>query len=315
MKKLIYKILIFTLIIFSIIVGVILYYNKKVSLNAYYELPQNTRVLFVGSSLSSCGIRDFLITDSKNMALGGESYFYTYMKLKKLLEANPQIEYVFIDFMNRRVTQSSEHLRFTDMYLESQFIRYNHLATSKQTREILEHNFLGYLSVQSTSLREKVYFMKRPYKNYPDALYWGGNDFFEGSKLDSLIRSGDADLSKYNDVSTIGSDEIEYLQEIVNLCKSMRKNLVFMRIPSSEENPYRNNEETFQSLKNKYFSEITFLDFDKLPLSRDAYLDLDHLNNKGAENFSHFLNSIVKDSLWIVSDKQEYIDRKIAEIQ
>lgn len=315
MKKLIYKILIFILIILSIIIGMILYYNKKVSLDAYYKLPKSTKILFTGSSLVSCGIRDYLITDSKNMGLAGESYFYTYMKLKKLLEANPQIEYVFIDLMNRRVTQSSEHLRFTDMYLESQFIRYNHLATSKQTGEILKHNFLGYLSVQSTCLREKVYFMKRPYKNYPDALYWGGNDAIDGSKLDSLVRSGDADLSKHSDVFTIGSDEIEYLQEIVNLCKLMNKSLVFMRIPSSEENPFRNNEDTFQNLRNKYFSDITFLDFDKLSLSRDAYLDLDHLNNKGAENFSKFLNSIIKDSLWIVSDKQEYIDRKIAEIQ
>ena len=61
----------------------------------------------------------------------------------------------------------------------------------------------------------------------------------------------------------------------------------------------------------KELAGIPFLDFKNFFLFEDEFLDLDHLNYKGVNEFSRFFNQLIKDGLLEVDNKQDFINRQM----
>ena len=71
--------------------------------SANFKLKPQTKYLVLGHSHPECAFNDSLINNLKNLAQTGESYYYTYFKTIKVLEQNPSIEIVFVEFTNNQI--------------------------------------------------------------------------------------------------------------------------------------------------------------------------------------------------------------------
>jgi hypothetical protein len=61
-----------------------------------YKIEDDVTDLYAGDSHMEAAINDKIVPHSKNISKGGETYYFTYYKLKSLIEKNPKIEKVFI---------------------------------------------------------------------------------------------------------------------------------------------------------------------------------------------------------------------------
>ena len=305
------KVLFFIVILSSILFSVTYLLNNKAQNNQYYRLSPDTKYLFVGSSFVSCGIRDSEIDGAVNLSLAGESFFYSYPKIRKIIDANPQLKYIFLDYSNFKLTKIIDKYMWTDMYLSTQYLRYAPLFENSDKLAILTDNPIGFLSIQPMIARETIGFLEWEGTFYPSYKYWGGYDEFRFSKTDSLIRVNHQSKATHQDIFEVGPVNLKYLEKIKKLCIEKGVNLILFRTPTHRLDPYRANEEFFQNYRKENLAGITFLDFHNFPLENKEFLDLDHLNYFGATKLSSFLNSLIKDSLWVVDDKQEYIERNI----
>ena len=311
MKLFCRKVLFFVVLLSSITFFIIFFLNNIVQDNRYYKLSPHTKYLFVGSSFVSCSIRDSEIDGAVNLALAGESFFYSYTKIKKIIDVNPELKYIFLDYSNFKLTKIMDRFIWTDMYLSTQYLRYAPLIENREKLAVLAENPLGFLSIQPIIARDNIGFLKWNENFYPSYKYWGGYDEFHFSKTDSLIRANHQAKATQQDIFEVGSVNLEYLVKIREVCVEKGVNLILFRTPTHALDPYRANEEFLQTYRKENLADITFLDFHDFPLENKEFLDLDHLNYLGATKFSFFLNSLIKDSLWVVDDNQEYIERNI----
>ncbi len=96
MSKFILKISIF---IFSLFLALLAF----VLINRYFgdfKSKKEFHIIILGHSHSECAYNDSLISGVANFSQSGESYFYTFFKTKKLIEQNPNINTVLIEFSN-----------------------------------------------------------------------------------------------------------------------------------------------------------------------------------------------------------------------
>ena len=73
----------------------------------------------------------------------------------------------------------------------------------------------------------------------------------------------------------------------------------------------RKNERKYHKIRQQFFNNIEYLDFNSFPIQDNEFRDLEHLNYKGAKKFSIWFDSLLKDSLLNVREKQKFINAKI----
>ncbi|MEO6151384.1 MAG: hypothetical protein ABIN95_13560, partial [Mucilaginibacter sp.] len=66
--------------------------------NISFKLPAQKHVLILGDSHTALGINDKYIPQAINMSSEGEGYLYAYLKLKKFLADNEQLDTVLLSF-------------------------------------------------------------------------------------------------------------------------------------------------------------------------------------------------------------------------
>lgn len=77
----------------------------------------------------------------------------------------------------------------------------------------------------------------------------------------------------------------------------MHKSVFLIRSPQHPLYEYRNNEAEFSRIRERYFSDIKFLDFNNFPLKNDDFADFGHLNFKGALKFSAYINQRIMNGM------------------
>ncbi len=117
MKKFIYTNFIFfsvfTCLVFFLFQGLAILIEK----NADFNIKNDTKTIIIGHSHSECAYNDSLIENFENFSLSGESYYYTFPKVKKIIEHNPQIETVFIEFTNNQISKNVEKWIWDKKYI------------------------------------------------------------------------------------------------------------------------------------------------------------------------------------------------------
>ncbi|WP_420316467.1 hypothetical protein [Ekhidna sp.] len=293
------------LIILAILVPIIIIDSK-----AEFVLPKSTENLILGTSRSECSFNDSLITNTINFAHSAESYYYSYLKLKKLLEYNEGIRNVFIEFSTYLISDRMDSRIWGDKYLNWRYPNYSSFMNHQDLQVIARNNWKGLLIIQSLSARNNINYVLT---SLPDPLLyfdWGGYLYLERNKTDSLLKM----LSKqpiekrsYN-ISAVNQ---EYLIKIINLCREKKVGVIFVRPPIHAKFPHI--DENVWTTKNncELLASIEYLDFKDFPLLNSDFGDLEHLNHRGARKFSHFFNILLEEGLLEQDDKQGFIHSSI----
>lgn len=105
MKKFVSKSTLFFLITTLLLTASLIFSNLIIDKNFNYKLDSNIKCLILGHSHTEGAFNDSLISNAKNLSRGGEHYFYTYVKARKTIEANPQISTIFLELTNNQISK------------------------------------------------------------------------------------------------------------------------------------------------------------------------------------------------------------------
>lgn len=302
----------FVLTFFFLLFVLIYTLNEVTAKKANFKLDQDIKYVVFGHSHPACAFNDSLISNLRNLSDNGESYFYTYPKVKNIILQNPKIEAIFIEFTNNQIdAKLMDDWIWEDKRMSFRYPKYMPFIDGQDHLLLIEKNFTNFGNCLSVSVKEKASRILKNDFDYVDEI--GGYNYLDRHKTDSLLKVRKPKINN-KVVKTnpkLAHYNIKYLNKIIDFCKENNKKVFLIRSPQHKEYPKLNNENIYSEVKKKYFSTVELLDFNDFPLDNAAFGDLDHLNFKGAKVFSNWFDALLKEDLLNRQDKQDFIKRQM----
>jgi len=278
--------------------------KKIINNRPVFALQPTTEYLILGHSQAECALNDSLIVNSKNLAQGGEAYFYTYQKLRKLLPENPQVKIVFLSFSNNQIQKKMDEWTYDDQHLSNYFPKYSGQMDAEDYLLLMKHNPRKVVSGELKALKNNVTFILKNQKSIVSNSNWGGYLYLKRNKIDSILKVSNITTLQKESTKEISEINLSYLQKIVEICSENKVKLVFFRTPIHQKMFDTFDEKSFHAIRTKQFNEIPFLDFHDFKLENNEYGDFNHLNFEGAKKFSKYFNLVLQQGD-LPSKKQE----------
>ncbi len=271
---------------------------------ASFKLNNSPKYVILGHSHPACAFNDSLIENTINLSNPGESYFYTYFKAKKLIEDNPSIEVIFIEFTNNQINESMNNWIWGEAFMNDRYPKYSPFLKFDDKMILARNNIYDFSTSISLSLKENSGRLLT--QNYSYSKNIGGYRYLERNKTDSLIKALPNDNSNSKEIK-ISERNLEYLSKTIQLCQDHNKRVVLIRSPLHHKYSGYSNEDVYQDIRKKRFGSIEYLDFANFPLNNSEFGDLEHLNHKGAARFSKRFSEWINSDFLERPNKQEII--------
>ncbi|MBT8279916.1 MAG: DUF1574 domain-containing protein [Bacteroidia bacterium] len=261
-----------------------------------YVLDKDYKMVIFGNSHSECAYNDALIPKLKNYSKSGETYFYTFQKMKEVIKQNPQIETVFVELSNNQIYTGNDKAIYSAEIMNTMYPTHAAYMNLSDHQFLLFKNPLVFMNSVSISLKDKLSRLVTNDFDYKNRI--GGYLPLHHNKVDSLIMVMkkkplkeflDRDLSSYN---------LGYLRKIIEHCRSKNKKIFLLRSPVHDLKFTNKSELEYQKILDMMFSDVKLIDLKDFEVKNDEFADLNHLNIKGAERFSKWfdknLNKLTK---------------------
>jgi hypothetical protein len=290
MKYFLNKLMLFSLIpLFGLIIGLlVIFYTSE---NIDYKINSNVKEVFAGDSHVQCAINDNLLKNSKNISTNSESFYFTYFKLKKLLEANKQIQKVYLGASYHSLSN------YYDDYISGNFSasvspKYFFLMPFEEQLKLIKWNI--------SSLSE---FLKRIFSIcyrylFQDVRfdYGGYVNNFKNTKAIYSSMDKRLNFQYFSDNKLRGFSEVNllYLNKIIALCDEMDIELVLINTPV---HPHLKNRIPTAFLR-KYneiikSENLRVLEINNLTFNESSFIpDGDHLSMEGAVIFTNAISAL-----------------------
>lgn len=249
-----------------------------------YKLKPGTTKIFIGDSHVQLAINDTLLKNSVNVATSSESYLFSYYKLKRLLEINPEINEVYLGYGYHNV--SSYYDDFTSGKNSSSVTpKYFHSLPVYEQAKLIFWSIDKIPNLVRTFLQINYRYIL---KNEP----WPGGHRNKFSATQAADSSMDKRINSqfYSNDTAIGFSKInqQYLTKTIALCETHHVKLVLLNVPI---HPYYKDKipTKFIDQYNKISKsvEVITLDLSEMPLNENSYIpDGDHLSMEGAATFT-----------------------------
>ena len=312
MKRFVKRLSIFFLLIMLIFFGLTAAIFRYVNQRANFVVDKNIKYVIFGHSHPECAFDDSLITNFKNYSASGESLFYTYTKVEKVLAQNPGIDTIFIEFSNKHLAINGDENIADAVDLQTSFANFAPLQNIRDHRFLFDSNRSGYIQSFPTVYRTQL--RKIVLKDF-DFLKLGGFRSLHRDKTDSLLLHGDKREEVLFSKEAYGPETVASLKRIIDYCQSKNKKVFLVRSPQHAKYAGRINEKSLQDVQKKYFPHIEYLDFNDFPLADSEFGDLSHLNFKGAQKFSTWFNELLGKGLLKASNKRQFISDALKAIK
>ncbi|MDO3644433.1 hypothetical protein [Mucilaginibacter sp. L3T2-6] len=311
MTKFIKKTVLFIAASAFILLAIILIPNYVISKRSRFAINNKDRIVLFGHSHPECAFDDTLISNLKNLSHSAEPYFYTYQKVKMVLQQNPQIETVLVEFTNNQIDAKMNDWTWGYTYMSSMFPKYIPFMDKADIGVLAENNPKDFMNCLSVSARNNL--VRVLTSDYEFTSIMGGYFRIDASRTSltaDSISSGQGEMVRPG-VSLVN---LLYLKKIIAFCRERHKRVFLVRSPQHHSYEYLKNEKDFLRIKQAMFSSTEFLDFGKFPLRDDEFADFGHLNYKGATKFSKWFGAMLNSGLLKTVNKQLFIDQSISGI-
>ena len=287
MKKFIKRGVLFLIItgIVSLVVGFLSVFISKKTFD--YKIKEKKNILIVGNSHTECSINDSILSNSINLSQSASSYFYSYMKIREFTKYNPQIDTVIISFSDN------------DLFSEKEkWFSSSEKINNKMTRHIILFNKDDYLDLFKSNPIEVIVQTFILYSDFYN-LHTKKRDFI-GSYNKINVNKIDEDIIEFNRSppiidSIIEITELQYLLKIYNFTQENEIKLILLNTPIHpilEKHFSVIRQRNCSSIARDQMPNATYFDHTSFVLKNSDYADLSHLNNKGSNKYSEFLQSI-----------------------
>lgn len=297
MKSFLLKCTAFIVLLLLVLVGIRVFIVWQKQNPERYTLATSIENIVLGHSQPECGLNDSLIAHTQNLSQGGEAYFYTYTKLKKLIEVNPHLKTVYLSFSNNQLEKKMDEWTYDDLFINDKYPAYFFAMDLEEKKVLWKANPKAVLQSEQLLLKNNLVDLVKYKGKIRPETYWGNYLYLEREKTDSLIRVNYIQTIVKERGEGISEINLTYLKKIVDWCNEQNIQLLFYRTPMHPVLRSTYDEKAFDSIRKKHFSTIPFLDCIDFPLSNQEFGDFDHLNYKGARKFSTFFNQLVQQKI------------------
>ncbi|WHF51436.1 hypothetical protein QGN23_13570 [Chryseobacterium gotjawalense] len=280
---------IFMVIIICFVTGMIIS-TKYFDLAHFPFKQESVHVLILGDSHTQCGIDDALLPHSLNLSESADTYFYSYVKLKRMFKANPQIDTLILGYADFNITDNQ------DRWLRSENI--NSFKLPIYFFLFDQDDFSDFIKINPTQLLE---FSGTIFKRNFSHLYrifakekinkFGIGGFLA---LEKQMENKEKSVNNKNINTTWKQSEIDilYLKKINDLCTTKNVKLILIATPTQNHSISGQNSKQV-AFRNSHLKEAAYIDFSGYPLKNDNFADNSHLNAKGAAHFTVALKRVI----------------------
>lgn len=311
MKRFIKRIFVFSLLTFIMLIGIIVSSNILINKDSNFSIDKNYAYIVLGHSHPEEAFNDSVIQKTKNFARGGEHYFYTYLKAKKIIESNPNVKVVFLELTNNQIsTDMTKWIEDTQKNLVN-IPNFAPVMTFEDHSFLIKQNPWSYFKSQEMVIKNNLNFLLYRKKNILDQRDWGSFYANPRQKVDSIIKSNEKQKKLNSTKIVVDTTNLPFVDKIASICKNKGIKLFLIRSPQHPKYVYCENEEQLQKILKTRYSQLFYLDFENFYLINDDYADLEHLNYKGAKKFSLFFDGLLKKGLIQSSNPEQMVQDEI----
>lgn len=298
MKKFILRVITLITIFIALMIIYEIITDKLISSVGEFKLKSNPKYIVLGHSHPESAYNDKIINNFSNLAQSGESYFYTFQKVKEVLKQNNSIETIFIEFTNNQINENMNDWTWGDKYINNKYPLFSSFIAKDANLLLLNNNYAGFFNSFAISSKKKFFRIIKNDFDYSDEI--GGYKYLVRDKTDSIIENSKnlynpSNILKYN--QKISKINILYLHKIINLVNDHGVRIILIRSPLHQRYSGYINEKHYKKILDREFGNLSYLDLSKFPLKNSEFGDLEHLNYKGATKFSSWFNSLIKNGM------------------
>jgi hypothetical protein len=294
-----------------LITGIVIFFERlMLNRRSYFVLPDVKKYIFLGHSHAQTAYNDKYIDSSLNLASAGEAYFYTYIKLRKILEYNRLKRILFVEYSNNNILAEMNNWTWDDIHIKYRYRLYSPFTALDEMKVLYLKNPKAAFICDMKSIINNVYYLFN-LENISTEKKMGGYVDLVRDKTDSLLRTISKSRTKSVTDTAISELNIAYLRKIVDACRESGFEVYLIRTPLHPLYKGLDNEAVFKSILNSLFRDVEFLDFRNYPLMNEDFGDFQHINYRGARKYSAFFNNLLKSGLLRKEHKQDFIDEQI----
>lgn len=308
MKKFLGKIVVFTTTFIILLLVIQFGTSSIISAKADFKIVTKPQYLVLGHSHSECAFNDKIISDLVNFSSSGEAYFYTYFKAKQILEENPSIKTVFLEFSNNQIAEKMNDWTWDDKHLNNSYQKFSPFMKAEDQLLLFKNNPKTFLKHFLLPKKNIEFVFER---NFDFTKEMGGYRYLD-NEMKETTKDTMQVFAEEND--KLSSFNLFYLSKIIELCSKYDIDIYLIRSPKHQFYKGYLLEDKYLNIRDSCFKDIEFFDFSKFPLKEHEFADDEHLNYKGANKFSTWFDELLKDSLLYKTDKQMYINMKMENI-
>jgi len=256
------------------------------------DIAVSKKILILGDSNSECAINDSIYKSSINLSASADSYFYSYLKLKKVMNTN-EIDTLLLSFSPHNIFNNGG--QFNDSYIYSRFKVYYPLMDENDFRFLIKNNPFAVFKSTPPIIKVTLENSVKVILNKP--IHYGKFNLLNRNILievqEKLKNGKKLPFFEILEKLIISKHEIEYLNKIVSFCKKEKIKLFLVNTPKRKEllEYPKYGVMEFNKFYDLNYSDIVYLDFSQLKMSNDFYGDFVHLNMKGSTYFSNLLKN------------------------
>ena len=244
-------------------------------------------ILVLGESTTECGINTDMFINAVNLSKSADSYFYNYLKLKKIIDDNCKVDTLLIAYAPHNTFQFIEDRWLLDKSnMKSRLGNYLPIMVFEDYKLLLSQNSNFSRAVISSAIEHSLKNIIRYFMNGQLAYKYGG----------FLKRSSSVAISDEDEVQNDFEPavlELLYLKKIQSLCQQNSIKLILINTPKTTKKLEL--ESYGVSIFNKRtktdFVGLSYIDASNTSLDSNYYADMMHLNVEGANYFTNFLVS------------------------
>jgi len=294
MKVFIQKVLVFSLLII-LMSSAVIFLNNSLVRSTKFSFAKSKEILVLGDSNIKYAINDSIFNNAVNFSGEADSYFYSYLKLHKVLEDKAHnLKTVFISFSPHNIIDNGWLFNKEDIV--TRFPKYYPLMEINDSFFLFKDNFDVLLSSIGRVYRELPNVFQSKIHGSIKSNY-GGFKFVDSNNLDLVLDklSKDEPIPHFNlpDNFRVSSQETLYLKKIITTCRKNNLKIILVNTPKRKE--LLIHKRYFVTDFNQYYKDklknIKYLDFSNVIMPDEYYDDLVHLNYRGATYFSNLIKN------------------------
>lgn len=294
MSKFFKQLFFFSILAVVIIASVHLSFQHRMQADTNYKVASNIQTLIIGNSRPECAFNDSLIANTRNLSLVAEPYFYTYIKLRKLLASNHQIQTVLVECSD--INLSEENMKkwmYESASVKYLYPKYATIMTLAEKTTVLKLSPFAFIKSFPFILRDNILFTINHTNDIIAAKQFGGYLAKEGSHLDT-IKNTTVPTANSKQSFSLAAFNLQYLDSIIALCQQHQVHYYLLRAPVHSSYGLASFDKTYDSVLANRYPNANLIDFANYKLDDSDFFDPHHLNYKGARVVSKKLDSVLR---------------------